>query len=142
MQPNELFMRTIENFADITKQVREYEQRVASETSASYNEVISQRIEDIMDEFDFDRVHRVMEFLNWTWADEFGGVCVPLKSEVRKRARALLNESAKSKESLSTGGFHVEFREGTEHETKWVNLNLTFNVEFTSFDGEYYKQPN
>ena len=43
-------------------------------------------IDDIMDNFDFHKVHRVMEFMNWQWSGEV----VPSVSEMRKEARRLV----------------------------------------------------
>jgi hypothetical protein len=67
-------------------------------------------IEDILDEFDFDKVHKVMEFLEWTWYKD--GVQsppeVPTKGELRKKARYLMNTCIEHEEcSTGTGGFHV-----------------------------------
>lgn len=63
------------------------------------------QIEEIMDEFNFHRVHDVMTHLNWRWWD-----CgeVPSVSRMRKVARDLLKEVSKGDSdvvSLATGGF-------------------------------------
>lgn len=47
-------------------------------------------VDEIMDNFDFDKVVSVMEKLNWKWATDEGTVEVPDVSAVRKMARKLL----------------------------------------------------
>ena len=110
-----------------------------STVTSTYDEVIDKRIEDIMDSFDFDEVHRVMEMLDWKWASavesEDG---VPTKYELRKFAREFLKRCAKRTESSSTGGFRVQFRQGVEDGKNWVDLNLSFEIKSTRFDGEFY----
>ncbi|HTO22677.1 MAG TPA: hypothetical protein VMQ10_09325, partial [Spirochaetia bacterium] len=46
-------------------------------------------MEEVLDSFDFDRVHRVMETLVWTWAN-LGRV--PTRPELVMEARRLLSE--------------------------------------------------
>lgn len=56
-------------------------------------QVVYDRIEtEILDHFDFNKVQKVMEHLDWTWfqiGDE-----VPTVSDIRKKARELLRECA------------------------------------------------
>jgi hypothetical protein len=60
-------------------------------------------IEDVLDYFDFDKVHKVMTCLNWTWHDTEG---VPMVGDLRKRARELLKEVPVGG-YRATGGFEV-----------------------------------
>ena len=56
-------------------------------------QVVYDRIEtEILDHFDFNKVHKVMEHLNWTWFDTDDQV--PSISDIRKKARAFLRECA------------------------------------------------
>ena len=65
-------------------------------------------IEDILDEFDFGKVQRVMEHLNWTWHDSDG---VPTLVQLRKQARFLMKECIGHEEyTTATGGFWVQKR--------------------------------
>jgi hypothetical protein len=67
-----------------------------------------QIIEDILDEFDFDRVHKVMEFLDWGWTDGSRPLEVPTIGQLRKRARTLLRSLiGKEDNGTATGGFWV-----------------------------------
>lgn len=62
-------------------------------------------IEDIIDEFDFSKVQKVMEALDWTWHDSDG---VPTLGQLRKRARYLMkNCIGHDTYVTATGGFHV-----------------------------------
>jgi hypothetical protein len=64
-------------------------------------------IDEIMDWFDFERVVKVMEFLNWKWITAEEGV--PSIGEIKKTARRLLKEAIKKKTSIATGGFKVTY---------------------------------
>lgn len=67
---------------------------------------LDKRIEEILNEFDFRSVRRVMVLLNWTWASVDG---IPTEKDLRNRARYLLQEVSKSKyQRNATGGFVAE----------------------------------
>ena len=89
-------------------------------------------IDDIMDNFDFERVNRAMLLLDWKWVEhETGAFEVPHISLLRKRARGLLKEAMESKQSfymIATGGFQAD---KTTEENK-VYLSLSFVL--TSWD--------
>ena len=59
-----------------------------------YNEKYWQdRCDEIMDNFDFDKVHECMTKLNWKWVNNKSNtVRIPDKSEIREEARRLLKE--------------------------------------------------
>lgn len=68
-----------------------------------------EEIEDILDHFDFERVKKVMDALEWTYYDSADStVSIP---ELRKMARRLLidvyNASNSDHWYLSSGGFEV-----------------------------------
>lgn len=67
-------------------------------------------IEDITDEFDFEKVHRTMKALNWTWHDTDG---VPTIGDLRRTARALLQELlTHSYHGTGTGGLYAYKEDG------------------------------
>jgi len=83
-------------------------------------------IDDIMDNFDFNKVHEAMTLLGWRWVDhdtkEFH---IPDTSDLRKRARRLMQDAMGShmpSYSTGTGGFQVD---KTTEEGK-VYLSLSF----------------
>lgn len=59
--------------------------------------------DEIMDCFDFDKVHRCMVALDWHWS-----ICngVPEKHELRKRAREMIRGCIAGRGG-ATGGFEV-----------------------------------
>jgi hypothetical protein len=95
-------------------------------------------IKEIMDEFDFDRVERAMEALDWKWRGE-----IPTLYDLRETAESLLRGAAKSRLNdfkdahhdtaiiNGTGGFEAKaFCD--ESKTKITGLDLAFVV--TSWD--------
>ena len=59
-------------------------------------------IEDILDKFDFGKVQKAMELLEWTWA----GQGYPKIGEMRETARGLLkNLKSLDEGGVGTGGF-------------------------------------
>jgi hypothetical protein len=82
-------------------------------------------IDEIMDHFDFDRVHKVMTALDWRWITAEHGV--PEKHELRQKARRLLTDAWRSEyKRVGTGGFYAEY----EHdEDEGEALTLKFELE-------------
>lgn len=95
-------------------------------------------IRDIIDEFDFDKVERTMEALNWKWRGE-----TPTLYDLRKEAEHLLRGAAKSRLSdfkdthhdvaiiNACGGFEARAY-CNEDKTKITGLDLAFVI--TSWD--------
>jgi hypothetical protein len=95
-------------------------------------------IEDILNEFDFDKVERVMEALNWKWRGE-----TPTLYDLREEALRLLRGAAKSRLGdfkdthheiaiiNACGGFEAKAW-CDEGKTKITGLDLAFVV--TSWD--------
>lgn len=72
------------------------------------------KIDEVMERFDFDKVHRVMEFLKWTWVNG-----TPTVSELRSTALQCLDTAVleydkqgcpRSGMNVSTGGFEATVR--------------------------------
>ena len=92
-----------------------------------------QAADEIIDGFDFDRVKKVMDFLDWHWAGCDG---VPDVSGLRKEARRQLVEAAAGYDEhenelngetwdVSSGGFHAM---ASRHEDGKLCLTLEFVV--------------
>lgn len=81
-------------------------------------------IDDIMDNFNFEKVHKVMDFLNWTWWDletmkEYAPTIQDIRSCARKKLKRILEENHASIES---GGFVArKYDDGT--------ISLEFKIE-------------
>lgn len=67
-------------------------------------------IDEILDEFDFERVQRTMKALDWTW---YGSDGVPTIGEIRRRARELLRELIKDNHRcIASGGLYAYKEDG------------------------------
>lgn len=88
-----------------------------------------EQIEEIIDWFDFHKVHKVMEFLDWQWKDQG----VPGIGDLRKKAREYIKVAVikcnepEGEYSVRCGGFHVKVNkyEGDEK----VYIKLAFELE-------------
>ena len=83
------------------------------------------RIDYILDEFDFEKVRKVMTELDWQWQSEG----VPLISQLRARARYLLWDAIEKDCNVSTGGLSVRWEDD--------DIRLSFVVEGMS--SEYFE---
>ena len=85
-------------------------------------------IDEIMDEFDFRRVHKTMEFLNWHWGGRgvpAGELRVPSLAELRKEARRMLKDCClEGHYSTESGGLRAEYFAETVDEVEWMRLSF------------------
>jgi hypothetical protein len=80
--------------------------------------MIKDDIDMILDEFDFEKAHKVMEFLDWNWQNK-----VPTIGDMRRIARQLLNEAAEGNiMAIGTGGFQV--RKRVEEDKTFLTLEF------------------
>jgi hypothetical protein len=98
-----------------------------------YLDPVNQMIDDILDEFDFHKVHKAMKALDWRWV----GNGVPTIDELRNGAHHLLRGAANSRlyefknehwlEGIvnSTGGFQATAY-CNESKSKIIRLDLKF----------------
>jgi len=103
-----------------------------------------QKLDEIMDEFNFGKVAKVMEFLKWKWV----GVGVPCEAEIRKKARMRLqelicennknpNKRSDWQKAFFSGGIYAAHFGGTDEKGPWENLELKFVLEhFTTEENE------
>jgi hypothetical protein len=77
-----------------------------------------------MDNFNFEKVQKVMEFLKWKWAPI--GNEVPEVYQIRQSARRLLKDAIKIESSLSTGGLAVRYK---KHSNGDISLELSFEID-------------
>jgi hypothetical protein len=87
----------------------------------------NQLIEDCLMQFNFHKVHRVMEFLEWTWGSSSNQPTIcQLKGEARRHLRNAVNNYVMTKNKngygySSSGGFSAY---ANEH-----SVSLSFNAE-------------
>jgi hypothetical protein len=98
-------------------------------------EVIQQQIDEIMDWFDFAKVQKVMDHLEWTWNGDYGP---PSEAEIRQHARQAMKDVARGG-CQSIGGFEARVVEGSEDGKPWLSLSLAFAVSEWCVDGVTYE---
>jgi hypothetical protein len=87
--------------------------------------MMSDFITDILNKFDFTKVHAAMTHLDWKWYDSH----VPTVSELRREASRLIMavcDSGEAEYSAQCGGL-VAYRSGVE-------IGLTFELEGVSVE--------
>ena len=87
---------------------------------------MKEKIEQIMENFDFENVHKVMVALEWEWSFGRGGSGIPSVWALKKRAGELLSNVEDlicegGTITSSTGGFEAKYADGC--------LSLSFIVE-------------
>lgn len=99
--------------------------------------LVRDRIDEILVNFDFEKVHRIMELLDWTWSswiDEEGDVHeeeIPSVYALRCEALRLMKESLDEGEGISTGGFRVNFQDNND----WFGEDICFmSLEFIAVE--------
>ena len=76
-----------------------------------------QQVDEILASFDFDRVHRVMEFLHWTWANLDR---TPTKRELIAEADRLLRELEGRPGVLGSGGLRASYKDDGALSLKFI----------------------
>ena len=101
-------------------------------------EAIQEQIDNIMDDFEFEKVHQIMTALKWIWATSENPKAVPELWEIKKNARSHLKNAVKH-EGSAGGGFTARFREGVDEDTgkPFVWLTLHFGIDHFN-DGQEY----
>jgi len=82
-----------------------------------------EKVESIMDQFDFEKVQSVMEDLDWKWAGtKFG---VPTVEEMKREAERLLIDAVQEETTCSTGGFRAVYEsEGAADPDPYIGLEF------------------
>ena len=85
-------------------------------------------IERVVSEFDADKVHKVMEFLNWHWFDYKG---IPDTAQIRYELRHLIIdtvnrmvEQGKDEYTIRTRGFKVETNRYWDTEKLFITVSF------------------
>jgi hypothetical protein len=122
LYPNISDLKRVEHPYTMPMSVNAETKKPEPDTPEEYNgrkfdiETLKEMRDNIMDNFDFERVHRVMEALEWGWATggNFESV-IPDTPEIRSNARRLMDEvidtyakTGKDWCGMSTGGFDVD----------------------------------
>lgn len=78
---------------------------------------MSRKIRDIMNNFDFDKVQDVMQFVGWHWGLSKNESGIPSKDELKKFALDLLIDAAKKHTWIASGGFRVQYEDPNEDDS-------------------------
>ncbi len=96
-------------------------------------------IDEIIENFDWERVAKTMKFLNWTWVNvgcntEFESE-IPKIGRLIKEAREMLVRACKDDLLIiGSGGFQITRERNENHET--VQLTLSFIIaDWEAYDG-------
>lgn len=104
-------------------------------------EIIEAMVTAVMEDFDFDRVHNVMAYLDWRWSIGNGEYAVPSSYRLMKMADELLHNVAKY---YNDGEFHASSSGGFMASLDNDVLGLQFILEETTTDHhdyiEYYSK--
>ena len=90
-----------------------------------------QMIDDVLYEFDFGKVQRIMTEIDWKW-DINGELDVPTTKRLMKRAKQLLSEAFDKESQVSTGGLIASYQDGI--------LSLVFALEEKNAYNEDYEE--
>lgn len=98
---------------------------------------IDDHIDNMMDEFDFPRVYRVMSYLNWQWFNAEDGV--PTIGEMRRLVRKLMRDAyndciryERDEYTIGTGGFEVSYN----HEHDFFDVKFVVTEWRTDYRNE------
>ena len=112
-----------------------------------YNKTKEELINEVLDNFDFDKVHKVMTFLDWKWVNCSEGTCeVPSISRMIRTVQRYLSQAydglASNKHDsneymLGSGGFEIwakRFPVGLDK----PDILLTLNFNLASWEAATY----
>lgn len=90
------------------------------------------KIDTIMDNFDFNRVENAMRATNWTWCSASEPDGIPTQSEIRESARRLLKEV--SQKTVSKNSFRYYISTGGFRATKYYDGELELEFIISSWE--------
>lgn len=98
-------------------------------------------VENAIDDFDFEKVSKVMQFLNWQWATTKG---VPTQEDMSEMVRSLsesayerLNSTGEEMYRASSGGFVVEVSVYDDGESPSYFVDIEFVLTSSQYDEEW-----
>ena len=88
------------------------------------SELHEEMIEEVLDDFNFERVLCAMTALDWRWqTTEGNGFAVPTVARLSAMARSLLRDAIKSK-YVACGGLHAWYHPADGTESEWFQLQF------------------
>lgn len=90
------------------------------------------KIDNIMDNFNFNRVEKAMRATKWTWASASEEDSIPTETELREQARRLLKEA--STKTVTKSDFRWYISTGGFRATKYFDGELELEFILSSWD--------
>ena len=95
-------------------------------------------IAEVVESFDFEKIHRVMTVLDWKWAMDNGVAMVPTHYRIIKQAEKLLKEVSqyedKQRHEIATCGFRAVFDENEDLELRFeIETSVSFNDDYDEY---------
>lgn len=88
------------------------------------SELHEEMIDEVLDDFSFERVHCAMTAIDWKWqTTEGNGFAVPTIARLKARARILLRDAIKDK-YIASGGLHAQYHPADNTEREWFQLQF------------------
>lgn len=98
---------------DLLRKIKQLEE----ENNMLHQKLFGSKIDKVIERFDFEKVHKTMVALNWTWRDEG----VPTIKSMKETARKLLQNAAINEfGNIFTGGFYAKRYEDGELELSFI----------------------
>lgn len=72
-----------------------------------YASDIYEQIDTVLERFDFEKVHRVMQLLDWKWGNLGLELRVPTAQEIKCSAYGLMLEARRLDSNVSSGGLEA-----------------------------------
>lgn len=95
-------------------------------------QLIENMVTAVMEEFDFDRVHRIMVNLDWKWDIGNGEMTIPSTYRIMKKANGLLDSVAshygEGNYSCGSGGFMAHL-DGTALTLQFILTEMTSDAD-------------
>lgn len=90
------------------------------------------KLDELLEEFDFEKVHKIMDLLNWMWAGVYG---IPTREDMILVVKNLYSSIEGAilrgeKSSIATGGFKLTYNPDEDDE-----ITLTFEAVTNSVYG-------
>lgn len=97
-----------------------------SKMTIANEEAVKHVLDNVFDNFDFEKVKKTMDALDWQWAYAKGENGVPTLDEIKAEAARLMWDCVNMDDDvIATGGFRVE-KDFSDPNDPW--MRLTFEV--------------
>lgn len=102
------------------------------------SDVERSKIDSIMENFDFDKVQSVMDYLDWKWVGTKNGV--PDVGEIEESAKRMLIDAAFEETTISSGGLKVTYENDSENQgDPFIQLEFIL-TDCEGFDERYFDE--